>query len=117
MDAHTTQHTLGILHRLQVSSPLVEVEWTIGQVPMWDGIGKDVVVRYTTGLDSEDVFYTDSNGREMLRRVRNERPTWKWDATEPVAGNYYPLTAAAAIKDAGTGAEFAVLVDRAQGVC
>lgn len=82
---------------------------------MWDGVGKDVVVRYITGLDSGDVFYTDSNGREMLQRVRNARPTWAWEATEPVAGNYYPLTAAAAVRDAVSGTEFAVLVDRAQG--
>lgn len=92
----------------------MDVEWTVGQVPMWDGVGKDVIVRYSSGLDSGDVFYTDSNGREMLRRVRNARPTWAWQATEAVAGNYYPLTAAAAVRDAA-GTEFAVLIDRAQG--
>ena len=39
-------------------------------------------------------FYTDSNGREMLKRVRDKRPTWDLQVQEPIAGNYYPLTAA-----------------------
>ncbi len=39
-------------------------------------------------------FYTDSNGREMLRRTRDARPTWQLEVTEPVAGNFYPVTAA-----------------------
>ena len=39
-------------------------------------------------------FYTDSNGREMLRRVRDFRPTWDLEVIEPVAGNFYPVTSA-----------------------
>lgn len=39
-------------------------------------------------------FYTDSNGREMLRRVRDSRPTWDLEVIEPVAGNFYPVTSA-----------------------
>lgn len=30
----------------------------------------------------------------MLRRVRNRRPTWDLNVTEPVAGNFYPVTSA-----------------------
>ena len=43
---------------------------------------------------------------------RDSRPTWKLNQTEPVAGNYYPVNAAAAIR--GGGAQLTVLVDRAQ---
>ena len=43
-------------------------------------------------------FYTDSNGREYLKRVRDFRPTWNLTITEPVSGNYYPLTAGAYIQ-------------------
>ena len=49
-------------------------------------------------MTSKDTFYTDSNGREMIKRVRNERPTWDLDVTEPVSGNYYPLTAGIFLK-------------------
>ncbi len=35
----------------------------------------------------QDTFYTDSNGREMQKRVINYRPTWPLEVFEPVAGN------------------------------
>ena len=44
---------------------------------------------------------------------RDTRPTWKLNVTEPVSGNYYPLTAAMAIRDEAR--ELAILTDRAQG--
>jgi hypothetical protein len=53
--------------------------------------GKEVVIRYASDLQSGDDVYTDANGREMLRRVRDRRPTWDLDVTEPTAGNYYPV--------------------------
>ena len=56
-----------------------------------DGLGKEIITRYTTSLKSNSVWYTDANGREMQRRVRNHRPTWKWNNTAPVTGNYYPV--------------------------
>lgn len=55
-------------------------------------------VRYESNVTSKDTFYTDSNGREMIKRVRDYRPTWKLNVTEPVSGNYYPLTASMYIK-------------------
>ena len=54
--------------------------------------GPDIKVK------SDATFYTDANGREMLRRVRDERPTWNLNVTQPVAGNYYPVTSAAFIE-------------------
>ena len=49
-------------------------------------------------LNAGKTFYTDSNGREYLKRVRDVRPTWNLTVTEPVSGNYYPLTAGAYIQ-------------------
>ncbi|KAL0047195.1 hypothetical protein WJX82_009185 [Trebouxia sp. C0006] len=92
----------------------VEVEWTVGPIPIDDKKGKEVVLRYASSLDSGANFYTDSNGREYLKRVRDFRPTWNLTITEPVSGNYYPLTAGAYIQESGK-AELAVLTDRAQG--
>lgn len=60
------------------------------------GCGKDIagaVIEASQGLAGA-TFYTDSNGREMLKRVRDKRPTWNLQVQEPIAGNYYPLTAA-----------------------
>ena len=47
-------------------------------------------------------------------RVRDWRPTWRLNNTDPVASNFYPLTAAIEIAQPGHSA-LAVLTDRAQG--
>jgi len=54
-------------------------------------IGREVISRFTTDLMSQGVFYTDSNGRQILQRQKNFRPTWTLDVNEPVSGNYYPV--------------------------
>lgn len=59
------------------------------------------------------MFYTDSNGRELLKRQRDHRETWDLELLEKVAGNYYPITAKIAIEDEKT--RLAILTDRACG--
>lgn len=76
----------------------VEIEWTAGPIDIADGIGKELVLQYRTNLSTGSTFYTDANGREMQKRVLNYRPTWDLKVTDPVSGNYYPLTAAIAVK-------------------
>lgn len=49
----------------------------------------------------------------FARPCRDQRPAWDVNITEPVAGNYYPITAAAYIQD-GTR-QLALLTERAQG--
>ena len=34
-----------------------------------DFVGKEVVSRFTTDLDTQATWYTDANGREMQKRV------------------------------------------------
>ena len=76
--------------------------------------GREVVSRFNTSIASAGGLLTDSNGREMLARKRDWRPMWKFNQTEHVAGNYYPVNAAAAIRD--DAAQLTLLVDRASGV-
>jgi hypothetical protein len=64
----------------------VEVEWTVGPIAIDDGRSKEVVAKYTTDLHSDGVLFTDSNGREYQRRVKDHRPTWNWTNVSPVAG-------------------------------
>lgn len=66
-------------------------------------------------MNTNRVFYTDSNGREMLKRERNFRPTWPLELAEPVAGNYYPVTAKITVEDKAQKVRLSVLNDRAQG--
>ena len=72
-----------------------------------------IISRFSSAIDSQSAFYTDSNGREFLKRVRSYRPTWNFTTSEFVAGNYYPCNAMAWLADANRG--MAVLLDRTQG--
>ncbi len=77
----------------------VEVEWTVGPIPIDDNFGKEVIIRYDTGIASASKYYTDANGREVLERIRNYRPTWHYTVLENVSGNYYPINSRIWIKD------------------
>ena len=71
-------------------------------------------------LYSELFLYTDANGREFQERLKNYRPTWDLRGgageSEQVAGNYYPITAAAFIKDKNMGVQMSVLSDRSESM-
>ncbi len=84
---------------LYPGSLAVEVEWTVGPVAIDDNIGKEIIIRYDTDIGSAATFYTDANGREVLQRTRDYRPTWNYTVTEPVSGNYYPVNSRIWIKD------------------
>ncbi|XP_032775635.1 lysosomal alpha-mannosidase isoform X2 [Strigops habroptila] len=99
--------------RLHAGQPYVELEWTVGPIPVEDGWGKEIISRFQTPLRTEGRFYTDSNGRQILERRRDYRPTWNLSQTEPVAGNYYPVTSRIFIKDKKI--QLTVLTDRSQG--
>ncbi|KAC9878025.1 hypothetical protein E3N88_45154 [Mikania micrantha] len=90
-----------------------EVEFTIGPIPIDDGIGKEITTQITTTFKTNRTFYTDSNGRDFIKRVRDFRTDWDLQVNEPVAGNYYPINLGAYVED-GT-MELSVLVDRAVG--
>ncbi|PRQ16859.1 putative alpha-mannosidase [Rosa chinensis] len=77
-----------------------EIEFTIGPIPVDDRIGKEIVTKITTSMRTNKQFYTDSNGRDFIQRIRDYRKDWDLEVNQPVAGNYYPLS---------------VLVDRSVG--
>jgi lysosomal alpha-mannosidase len=99
--------------RVYKTENFVEFEWLVGSIPIDDNIGKEIVSRFFTVMKTDGVFYTDSNGREMLKRKRNFRETWKANIKEAVAGNYYPINTKIAIEDKVH--RLAILTDRAQG--
>ncbi|GMP29805.1 hypothetical protein CsSME_00004761 [Camellia sinensis var. sinensis] len=90
-----------------------EVEFIIGPVPVDDGFGKEITTQITTAIMTNKTFYTDSNGRDFIKRVRDYREDWDLQVNQPVAGNYYPVNLGIYIKDEST--ELSVLVDRAVG--
>ncbi|XP_069460399.1 lysosomal alpha-mannosidase-like [Ambystoma mexicanum] len=99
--------------RLYPGQKFVELEWTVGPIPVRDQWGKEVVSRFETDLYTDGRFYTDSNGREILERRVDYRETWELNQTEPVAGNYYPVNSRIYIKNKKV--QLTVLTDRSQG--
>ncbi|XP_038568639.1 LOW QUALITY PROTEIN: lysosomal alpha-mannosidase [Micropterus salmoides] len=99
--------------RLYSDSRALELEWTVGPLPIDDALGKEVITRLDTSINTEEYFYTDSNGREVLQRKKDFRPTWNLMQSEPIAGNYYPINSRAFIKDDVD--QLTVVTDRSQG--
>ena len=77
----------------------VEFEWIVGPIPVEDNIGKEIIIRYDTNIDNAKKYYTDANGREVLERIRDHRPTWHYVVDEPISGNYYPINSRIFIRD------------------
>ncbi|KAL5717332.1 alpha-mannosidase [Ranunculus cassubicifolius] len=91
----------------------VEVEFTVGPIPLDDGIGKEIATRISTSMKTNKTFYSDSNGRDFIKRIRDYREDWELQVNQPVAGNYYPINLGIYVEDEET--EFSVLVDRSVG--
>jgi hypothetical protein len=78
------------------------VEWEVGPIPRDNGlVGKEIVllIEPKESIKNGEVFYTDSNGYEWMRRSVNKRSSWEYVVTDPVSGNYYPVTSGIAIRD------------------
>ncbi|DAZ95535.1 TPA: hypothetical protein N0F65_005227 [Lagenidium giganteum] len=107
-----------VLYKVNDGSQFLEMEWTVGPIPIKDKIGKEVIVRLDTQktIRSNATWFTDSNGLEFVTRVRNHRDTWNLtlhDDQDFVAANYVPITTGLYIKD--DKYQLNVVTDRAQG--
>ncbi|XP_075222185.1 lysosomal alpha-mannosidase-like [Lycorma delicatula] len=94
----------------------IEFDWLIGPLGVsQDFIGKEVVIRYKIPeLNSNETFFTDSNGREMIRRIRNKRESWTINmGNSTVSSNYYPVTSRIMIQDGET--QMSIIPDRPEG--
>lgn len=97
--------------RIYKKEKLVEFEWLVGPIPIDDSVGREIVSRFETEIKNNGVFYTDSNGREMIKR--NAKNSWDIDDDEPITSKYYPINTKIAIEDENN--RLAILNDRAQG--
>ena len=102
--------------RLWSNSNTLELENTIGPIPINDNCGKEAISRFSVqNLNTNSVFYTDSEGMEFQKRIRNYRATYDLNVTDPVSLNYFPIDACMYIQDDKTNTRFNVLVDRSEG--
>jgi len=99
--------------RIIRGQPYIDIEYTIGPIPFDDGKGKEIVTRYSSDIESNGIFHTDSNGREFIVRERSKRQSYDFEEFEPIAGNYYPVNAAIFLEDDNFA--MSVLPDRSQG--
>ncbi|GAB2278382.1 hypothetical protein Dimus_013066 [Dionaea muscipula] len=99
--------------RLYRGKEHVEVEFVVGPIPVEDGSGKEVVTKLKTTMETDKTFYTDSSGRDFIKRIRDYRRDWNLQVNEPVAGNYYPINLGIYVHD--DKKELSVLVDRTVG--
>ncbi|XP_059645278.1 alpha-mannosidase At3g26720 isoform X1 [Cornus florida] len=90
-----------------------EVEFNIGPIPVDDRVGKEITTQITTVMKTNKTFYTDSNGRDFIKRIRDYRADWDLQVNQPVAGNYYPINLGIYVEDESM--ELSVLVDRSVG--
>eukprot|EP00096_Caligus_rogercresseyi_P006017 TRINITY_DN22147_c0_g1_i1.p1 TRINITY_DN22147_c0_g1~~TRINITY_DN22147_c0_g1_i1.p1 ORF type:complete len:951 (-),score=151.90 TRINITY_DN22147_c0_g1_i1:18-2828(-) len=105
-----------LIARLYKDEESVEFEWLVGPIPTkHDGLGKELIIQYTSkDINSAGQFYTDSNGRQYMKRTKDSRSTWNLDLNnEPVSRNYYPVTSSISVDDARH--RMVVLTDRSQG--
>lgn len=104
---------LGVRWYVYGDDVAVEVEYFLSELPTPNDEGRELVMKWRTGIQSGDTFWTDSNGLELMERRRNTRRDFPFRQTEPVAGNYYPVTTAAMIRD--TKSQLSVHVDATVG--
>ncbi|KAL7642128.1 UNVERIFIED_CONTAM: hypothetical protein RMT77_006688 [Armadillidium vulgare] len=103
--------------RTYAKEDYVEIEWLVGPIPVDDDVGKEVVnwLQFPD-MQTNQTFYTDANGRELQKRIKDYRETWTLSlATENVSRNYYPVTSTILLKSVNEAGSAAVLNDRAQG--
>lgn len=95
----------------------VEISSFVDSINVADNQGKEIVLRVSTPqiLNTGNIFYTDSMGLEMQKRVLNSRQTWNLTVNQPASGNYYPVQSAIYIEDQTSKLRMAVVPDRAQG--
>jgi lysosomal alpha-mannosidase len=101
--------------RLSATTKHVDFEWQVGPIPIGDGVGKEIISRFESDLQSKQTFFTDSNGRQNIKRTRDFRPTFDLNLTERISSNYYPVVNHIFIQDETRGTQLTVLTDRAEG--
>ncbi|GFN96295.1 alpha-mannosidase [Plakobranchus ocellatus] len=99
--------------RLYKDSAFAEFHWTVGRLNLDNSFsGVDVVSQFKSTLDNGKIFYTDSNGRDMIKRTRD---SWQMIPDFKISGNYFPVTSRIFIRDEAKRIQLTLFPDRPQG--
>uniref|UniRef100_A0A915HUZ6 Alpha-mannosidase n=1 Tax=Romanomermis culicivorax TaxID=13658 RepID=A0A915HUZ6_ROMCU len=99
--------------RLYSKKTYIEFEWTVGPIPPNCNVSKEIISRFDSPIKNDGEFFTDSHGRQIMKRKRNFAPTYEYNNTEPISANYYPVNTRIFIKDSNV--QMTILTDRSQG--
>ncbi|KAF7635204.1 Alpha-mannosidase [Meloidogyne graminicola] len=101
--------------RLFEDKKFVEFEFLIGPI-ITNNSAKEIITRYSMPqINSNGLFWTDSNGRRNIQRKRNFNKWFKFgeNISYPIAANYYPITSRIGLSDDKN--QMNILTDRSQG--
>jgi len=79
----------------------IEFDWIVGPLPIADGVGKEIITRFESDINNENVFYTDANGRQIVKRMFDQKSTGCNDNV--ITGNWYPIYSNIFIRDEKQG--------------
>ena len=110
-----SKHTSGVVHevnqqfsdyikqtvRTYEDEDYIEFDWTVGPIPIGDGIGKEIITRFETDFKTDNIFYTDANGRQTIKRKFDTNR--KGCTNNVISGNWYPIYSRIGIKDEKEG--------------
>ncbi|KAM7305717.1 lysosomal alpha-mannosidase [Ixodes scapularis] len=105
--------------RLYKGQDLIEFEWMVGPIPIESRrsglVGREIVSRFSTNLQNDGVFYTDSNGRTTIERRRPALPKMGSENWKPTSSSFFPVVSWIYIKDRLRNLQFTVLPDTPEG--
>ena len=111
-EVHSTISSfIGHVFRVYNDAEFLEFTYRIGPIPVNDGFGKEIICKFETDLKTNGTFYTDANGRHLLKRVIASSKT----EFETISGNYYPINSRIVLRDEKKDLQLTVLTDRSQG--
>lgn len=102
---------IGQVIRVSKDSKYIEIKYRVGPLPANQKIGTEVITKFETNLETKRLFYTDTNGRHLIKRTA----VLSQKEVEPFAANYYPINSRIALRDEGNNLQLTVLTDRSQG--
>lgn len=83
-------------------SDLIQFDLELNGISIYDGWGKELTINWKFyDFEDGDTFWTDSNGLEMQRRIKDARYSFNLDlnGTQNISWNYYPINSAIAMRN------------------
>jgi lysosomal alpha-mannosidase len=84
----------------------IEFDWIVGHLSIENNVGKEIITRFETDLKNEKVFYTDANGRQIVKRMFNPESVGCKGSNSVITGNWYPIYSKIFIRDEKEGKKF-----------